>query len=1216
PADSAQLREALGKRLPGYMVPAHLMVLESLPLTPNGKVNRKGLPAPEMMSDAASEVLAQTESQKALCAAVCEVVRLKVVGINHRFYEVGGDSIKAIQVASRLRGRGWLISIRDIVATVSLEECALRMKPRAGAAMVFAAEIGWIPLLPIQGKLLNLPGKISHYNQSQLLDLGERADAMLVQRTLEFLVQRHDMLRAVVRTNKLWVEHEGQKWEGFGLVDLSALVDPGQRILEETGRLQESFELEKGPLFKALLLRCRTGDQLFLVAHHLVIDGVSWRILLEDFDVIAQALRSGGVASLSERTGSFSAWAGGLERLALTGHFDREIEYWRSVASDRSVALSGGDERASGSAKDTELAILELDEANTAALFGEGLAAYRLEPNDVLLAALALALRDWLGGDEFVVELEGHGREELKNLKVDLSRVVGWFTSLYPVKLAATKVELGEHLLRTKEMLRAIPSYGLGYGALTKSGALVPEAQAKPGIVFNYLGDFDGNVERGRRKASSYVAGPNIGPEMPMEHALSLNAHVSGKRFFLHATVNRRYCCLAAAQALLVAYQESLEEVAAHCKQRVGMPRLSPSDFGLRGIVNQVELDQAGRELERVTGRNLAGVSGLREMTPVQEGMYYAQMRGDAGDAYRVQQHWQLVGEVEINAMQQAYRSLLGRHEMLRARIIHTLGGRPLQAFLAESIGEWRYIDCRTEKRESLVELVWRDWSQGFDLARDGLLRLTLVCVDEQKWSLLLSAHHIILDGWSMPILFDELLALYDGFSRKQAVQLTPAVPFSRHLDWLREQDKAAIQKYWLKRLDEMGATGRLPLKSVINDTIRRTQEVTIDDALAAKLETAAHGLGVSLNALTLTAWSLALRTLSIAEEVVVGNVTSGRSGEIEEVERMVGMCLSTLPFRIDFSADESLGELVQRVQRLANEDQAHSGVALAQLQADLEIDEGLFDHLYGYLNYPPSADSKILPFTFKSVSTNNPTDYALDVLVYESEKSLVIQFRWNELAFEDASWPERLLEYLQRALSAVTLQPHLKVSELDLLSAGERKRLLEEFNDTKMEYPGHLQVQELFEQVVDVSPERTALVFGPEELSYGELEGKANRLARRLREEHGVGPDVLVGICLERSLEMVVGILGILKAGGAYVPLDPEYPVERLNFMLEDSAVQVVLTKRALPVGTRFGGRVLDLDQADSYAATATRLPRVGSSRNLAYVIYTSGSTGQPKGV
>ncbi|HWA27920.1 MAG TPA: condensation domain-containing protein [Lacunisphaera sp.] len=584
----ARVREALGKRLPGYMVPAQLMVLESLPLTPNGKVNRKGLPAPAAGSQEASKVLAQTESQKALCEAVCEVVRLKSVGINRRFYEVGGDSIKAIQVASRLRGRGWLISIRDVVSTVSLEECALRMKPRAGAVAVFAPESGWIPMLPIQRKLLNLPGDISHYNQSQLLDLGERSDVTLVQRALELLVRRHDVLRAVVRTNKLWVEPEEQKWEGVELVDLSALVDPGPKIIEETGRLQSSFELEKGPLFKALLLRCRTSDQLFLVAHHLVIDGVSWRILLEDFDTAYKALGPGAVAGLPERTGSFSAWAGGLERLALVGHFDREIEYWRSVVSSPGFALPGGDERMRGSFGDAEVATLELDEASTTALFQEGLAAYRLEPNDVLLAALALALRDWLGGEEFVIEVEGHGREELKGLKADLSRVVGWFTSLYPVKLAATKVELGEHLLRTKEMLRAVPSHGLGYGALEELLESRSQKQLQlgdPKIGFNYLGDFDGAIERGQRKASSYSRAPDIGPEMRTEHALSLNAHIARGRFVLHATVNQRRCGIDQAEYLLKIYNKNLQTIIKHCQKRIKAPRFSPSDFGLAGSI-------------------------------------------------------------------------------------------------------------------------------------------------------------------------------------------------------------------------------------------------------------------------------------------------------------------------------------------------------------------------------------------------------------------------------------------------------------------------------------------------------------------------------------------------------------------------------------------------------------------------------------------------------
>src|SRR5688572_26691257 len=204
----------------------------------------------------------------------------------------------------------------------------------------------------------------------------------------------------------------------------------------------------------------------------------------------------------------------------------------------------------------------------------------------------------------------------------------------------------------------------------------------------------------------------------------------------------------------------------------------------------------------------------------------------------------------------------------------------------------------------------------------------------------------------------------------------------------------------------------------------------------------------------------------------------------------------------------------------------------------------------------------------------------------------------------------------LIRLFEAVVAEPDRKIEQLDLLEASERTQLLAEFNKTQAEYPAEVQVQELFERSVDADAQRTALVFGDERMSYGELEAKANRLGHPLREDHGVGPDVLVGICLERSLEMVVGILGILKAGGAYVPLDPTYPEERLNFMLEDSAVRVVLSKGAMPAGLKVKGTVLDLSQEQVYAPDSTRLPRVGNSRNLAYVIYTSGSTGKPKGV
>ncbi|HWA27919.1 MAG TPA: amino acid adenylation domain-containing protein, partial [Lacunisphaera sp.] len=639
----------------------------------------------------------------------------------------------------------------------------------------------------------------------------------------------------------------------------------------------------------------------------------------------------------------------------------------------------------------------------------------------------------------------------------------------------------------------------------------------------------------------------------------------------------------------------------------------------IKSFISQAELDSIDRELRKIFGQGLDSIDGLRELTPLQEGMFYAQLREDSGDAYVVQQHWQLEGQVEVVAMRRAYEDLVARHEVLRARIINASSGRAFQAFLKKSVGEWQFIDaCASRNGEGrLTEAINKDRSRKFDLASSCLFRVTLIRSEDQRWSLLLSAHHVVLDGWSMRILLEELFDFYEARVHNRHAQLPTTVPFSRHLDWLRTQNETIIQEYWLRRLSGMDAAAKLPLKITPQALQRRSRQTVFAEMLNEQARITARNLGVGLNALTLTAWCLVLRMVSGAAEVVVGYVTSGRSGEVEGVERMVGMCLSTLPFRLVFNPNETLGDLVRRVQDLVTGDQAHGSVSLAHLQSELGF-QGLFDHLYVFENYPlgKQNEKSVLGFEVQASSGDDPTDYSLDIAFHEFAGQLMVRLRWNALAFDDASWPERILQYLQRALSAVASQPQLQASELELVEEEERRRLLEEFNDTRMEYPAQLQVQELFEQVVDRSPERTALVFGEEQMSYGQLEEKANRLARTLRQEHGVGPDVLVGICLERSLEMVVGIMGVLKAGGAYVPLDPTYPVERLGFMLADSAVGVVLTKGALPAGLKFGGRVLDLDQADSYAAEATRLPRVGTSRNLAYVIYTSGSTGQPKGV
>ncbi|MBH8876110.1 amino acid adenylation domain-containing protein [Pseudomonas aeruginosa] len=1214
------LRKALKERLPEYMLPAHLLFLACMPLTPNGKLDRKGLPKPSVDQQQRDYQAPRSEVERQLATIWAEVLKLEQVGLADNFFEIGGDSIISLQVVSRARQLGIHFTPKMLFEAQTIGALA----PLAGSGtQVLAIDQGPVtgvtPLLPIQqGFFAEEVAERHWWNQSVLLEAREPLDARHLEQALRGVLAHHDTLRlSFTREAAGWTaRHRGVEEGAAALLRVARVADlAALRALAD--EVQRSLDLADGPLLRALLATFDDGSQrLLLVIHHLVVDGVSWRILFEDLQTAYRQLLAGQAVELPAKTSAFRDWAERLRAFAGDGGLDGELAYWQGQLQGASSDLPCLDPLGDQSNRHARSVSCGLDAEATRQLLQEAPAAYRTQVNDLLLTALARVICRWTGQVDALIQLEGHGREELF-AEIDLTRTVGWFTSLFPLRLTPAE-GIAASIKGIKEQLRAVPNKGIGFGALRYLGSAASQAALAglpvPRITFNYLGQFDGSfaMEEGALFVpAGERAGDDQSPDAPLANWLALNGRIYGGELRIDWSFSGERFEIASIQRLADAYRDELLALIAHCRVAEGQG-LTPSDFPLARL-DQARLDQlplAPCEVE-----------DLYPLSPMQQGMLfhslYQQEAGDYINQLRVD-----VDGLHPESFRAAWQAALDEHDVLRSGFLwQGAFETPLQVVRKRVEVPFSVLDWRGRKdlAAALDELAAGEGRLGFDLSEAPLLRLVLVRTDEERYHLIYTNHHILMDGWSNSQLLGEVLQRYRGE--------TPPRSGGRYRDyiaWLQRQDAALAEAFWLPRLRQLDEPTRLgqsiaQAKQRGKGYAERLRE--LDGEQTRRLAELAREQKVTVNTLVQGAWLMLLQRYTGQDSVAFGATVAGRPAELNGIEEQIGLFINTLPVIASPRPQQSLASWLQAVQgeNLALREFEHTPLYDIQRWAG-QGGEALFDNILVFENYPVSQmlqQQASQGLAFGAVGNHEQTNYPLTLSVSLGQR-LELQFAYDREHFDDAS-VARLDRHLTHLLAQMVERPASTcLAEFQLLEAAERRQAIFDWGRNPGRYPDERSVEQLFASRAAVEPERVALLFEERQLSYGELNAQANRLAHRLI-ELGVGPDVLVGIAVERGLEMIVSLLAVLKAGGAYVPLDPEYPQERLGYMIEDSGIALLLSQshllQRLPAAA--GIACLALDQARDWQDRPASDPQLRAHpQNLAYVMFTSGSTGRPKGV
>ena len=615
-------------------------------------------------------------------------------------------------------------------------------------------------------------------------------------------------------------------------------------------------------------------------------------------------------------------------------------------------------------------------------------------------------------------------------------------------------------------------------------------------------------------------------------------------------------------------------------------------------------------------------------LSPMQQGMLFHSLYAPQSGMYVQQLICGLHEDLQVAAFERAWRRVVALHTALRTRFRWDGSTEPCQEVQREVSLPWDYHDWRgasTGQQDNRLEaFLEADRRRGFVLSEAPLMRLALFRMSEGHYQLVWTSHHALLDGRSRLVLLKELFALYEAFCRGRDLQLQPPRPNRDYIDLIRQQDLRAAESFWRSRLGGFPAPTPLGV-----DRVRDTQpgeeegygkqSVQLSETLTSALRSLAHH-HLTPNTLLQGAWALLLNRYSGEEEVVFGATRAWDRSTLDGAESMVGLFINTLPMRVRVSPEGLLLPWLKelRAQWKALQSYEHTPLVTVQGWSDIPPGEPLFGSLVVFENYLLDSALRAQGGSWENRDFRllGPTNYPLTVTGYLAPKFL-LEIAYERRRFNDATIT-RMLGHLQMLLQAMVADPEQRLADLSLVTDQERRQLLVEWNDTAADYPQCQCIHQLFEAQVEQTPEAIAVVFAHEQVTYGELNRRANQLAHHLR-ALGVGPEVLVGLCVERSPEMVVGLLGILKAGGAYVPLDPAYPRERLAFMLKDTQVPVLLTQGRLLEGLpEDRPRVVCLDtdwKAISLEGEENLITAV-TAENLAYVTYTSGSTGTPKGV
>jgi non-ribosomal peptide synthase protein (TIGR01720 family) len=984
-------------------------------------------PRPELQTEYEAP---RTDAERSLTRIWQDVLGIELIGIHDNYYELGGDSVGGIQVVAKANQVGLALSIKHILQHQTIAELASVASSAARIEAEQGAVTGPVLLTPIQHWFFERQfAAPHHYNQSVLLEEVRPLDVARVRDVLTRLEAHHDALRSrFTRDESGWrqIVAEPGAEAVVRQVDLRVVPDGevAAAIEAAAAESQGALDLSRGPLLQATrfdLGAHRPGRWLVCI-HHLAVDNLSWRFLLEDFEAIYQSLGRGERVTLPPKTVSFKEWSARLNEHARSEVVTSELDHWLSVGEAGAAPLTrdvpdGGNTYGS---KDTVSS--SLTAAETHLLLDDARKAWNARVDELLLTATAQAFSRWSGRPALLLELEGHGREEFIE-GIDVSRTAGWFTTMYPVALQLRPgARPGDAIRTVKEQLRAIPNNGMNFGLLRylnpESGkrlARLPHAE----IVFLYLGTAD-QAEPGSSlfKQAAESRGPAHAPANERPHLMELAAGVAVDQLTVSLTFGGKHR-RETAQALVTGLVKSLRVLIRH-RPAAAAGTLTPADFPL------ADVDQ--RTLDTLLGDD-PRIEDIYPLSPLQQGLLFHSLYDRDSGGYFEQLSCTLEGDLDLESFQRAWQQVVDRHPALRTSFRYENLDKPLQIIHGQVALPWGVEDWRslpqTDQGLRLTSLLAADRERGLDLTAAPLMRVTLVRLGERTFQFVWSYSHLLLDGWSGPLIIREVMSLYEGFRRGEAIDLPPARPFRDYIAWHAAQSHTAAEFYWRSQM--AGFTVPTPVggsmtadQSPASGRSYRRRPLPLPASTTDALREYARRHHLTLNTVLQGAWGLVLACISGSDDVVFGVSVSGRPPQLEGVDSIVGLFINTLPLRIRLNRDDGMVPWLTAIQagQAKQRDYEYSSLVDVHGWSDVPRGRPLFESLLVFKNHPVGALKGESALTIRDLHADDASHYALTLDV-TLRPDLLCRLNYDTRRFDDGAISS-VLGYLEAAVTTM----------------------------------------------------------------------------------------------------------------------------------------------------------------------------------------------------
>ncbi len=1216
---SEEMRFFLSNKLPDFMLPSFIVKVDVIPLNNNGKVDRSKLPLPIFTTNK-TVFIPESELEIILCEIFEDVLKLPkyAIGEHVSFLSLGGDSIKSIQVISKLRTKGFKLRVADVMKMQSIKDIAgkIELIEQHAISKITSQRFN---LSPIQNFFFNeilLIGddEAKHfYNQSYLFDLNQKYSKNFIEDCLYDLICHHDTLR--LKFEKL----DGQYYAKYqdstnGLFLLREATIPAGNsgpnrenfVLTESEKIKKSLNLFEGPLLSALLLHDVSSSLLLLSCHHTLVDLVSWRILIEDLSEVIVSRNEKKRAILPEKGGSYFQWVAALEKYASSQKVESQITFWNETLSKPTDRIEM--QLKNGNSFLSDFVDFEFSIEDTQRLLNSLTCCNQIEINSILLYAVGLAAAEVLKLENVRFNMEGHGREDFDS-DIQIHRTVGWFTSLFPINLNVK--ELGkDHVYAIVELnsrLNNIPDKGFGFGLLWQNNLLNKHAFPDyNSIEFNYMGSFYSNLEQDeiseQFKISSLSHGLESSSDLASGSVLSIGSMIFDGKFNMKFWYDR----FQLPQDLLKAFSENIS-------------------FVLKQLIT--ELENSSVEIRTANGFNYTNISpsslaklnehygsidNIMPLTPLQKGIYFHAELDNDPEMYFVQFGFMLKGVKSIDLFTRSIDDVLQSYDILKAAFVKEIDELPLQVVRERCMGYIERIDISEQsldEQKCFLEKFFLDQrKQPFNLANGESIRIQIIQSGPEDFFLLWNNHHIILDGWSTQILLNNIYSNYSGYlnsegSSMRRIQIQDN--YRDYLDWLEIYNQDSAIEFWKSYLKDYDPVidPFAHHSQHVNSAIIVDSELEIEEELTALLFQKATEMGITLSTLIQGLWSIIYSKYCDSDDVVFGVVTSGRPANLQNVENIVGALINTVPLRVKLHKDDTIIDHLKRIQDAFIQIEPFQFIGLSEIQSAVGDKKVSFSNAIVFENYPIPNDESSDPAYVIDPDWNHvfeKNSYNLSLIVLP-EKSLRIILKYNRIAISNLT-----IQNIKSSLKGIiddVVSGNLKtLDQIEILDDASRLEIVlacTEKTEVSYDYSKTI-IDQYYSN--NANSDHTAIIYKGREYTYAWLESESNRFASFLRYNIKIDPGEMIAVQIPRSEYMPVVLLGILKNKCAYVPIAMDQPVSRTQFILEDCRSRTLITTSV----------VNEFIHDQTLYPSNIDLP-IGEE--LMYCLYTSGSTGQPKG-